>query len=88
MDEAKLPNESDSIEHSDLVTLKEEASLRRKFDVFLLPPLALMLVIQPFFWNLKYYFELHRYLFNALDKGNVGNAKTAGWDKVSLLYFC
>ncbi|KAF8807368.1 MFS general substrate transporter [Phlegmacium glaucopus] len=62
-DEEKLPKESDSIEHSDLVPLKEEASLRRKFDVFLLPPLALM------------------YLFNALDKGNVGNAKTDGWDK-------
>lgn len=24
---------------------------------------------------------LHRYLCNALDKGNVGNAKTDGWDK-------
>ncbi|KAJ6519786.1 major facilitator superfamily domain-containing protein [Mycena sanguinolenta] len=40
----------------------EELQLLRKFDFFILPPLALM------------------YLCNALDKGNVGNAKTDGWD--------
>lgn len=28
------------------------------------------------------YNRLGRYLCNALDKGNVGNAKTDGWDKV------
>ena len=43
--EANLAKKSDTLE---IVppSLKEEASLRRKFDVFLLPPLALMLVIQ------------------------------------------
>ncbi|KAF8168136.1 MFS general substrate transporter [Crassisporium funariophilum] len=45
------------------VSASEESNLRRKFDVYLLPPLAFM------------------YLCNALDKGNVGNAKTDGWDK-------
>ncbi|KAJ7706216.1 MFS general substrate transporter [Mycena rosella] len=44
-------------------TRDEELQLLRKFDFFILPPLAFM------------------YLCNALDKGNVGNAKTAGWDK-------
>ncbi|KAJ7038236.1 major facilitator superfamily domain-containing protein [Mycena alexandri] len=44
-------------------TRDEERGLLRKFDFFILPPLAFM------------------YLCNALDKGNVGNAKTAGWDK-------
>ncbi len=27
--------------------------------------------------------QITRYLCNALDKGNVGNAKTDGWDHVS-----
>lgn len=40
-----------------------ERALCRKFDVRLMPVLALM------------------YLFNALDKGNLGNAKTNGMDK-------
>ncbi|KAJ3569770.1 hypothetical protein NP233_g4838 [Leucocoprinus birnbaumii] len=44
-------------------TTVEERKLRRKYDICLLTPLALM------------------YLCNALDKGNVGNAKTEGWDK-------
>ena len=47
-DEAKHPKKIDDIEHSEILvppSPKEEASLRRKFDVFLLPPLALMLVI-------------------------------------------
>ncbi|KAJ7169849.1 major facilitator superfamily domain-containing protein [Mycena filopes] len=44
-------------------TRDEELRLLRKFDFFILPPLAFM------------------YLCNALDKGNVGNAKTDGWDK-------
>jgi hypothetical protein len=39
-----------------------ERALCRKFDVRLMPILALM------------------YLFNALDKGNLGNAKTNGMD--------
>lgn len=39
-----------------------ERALCRKFDIRLLPVLALM------------------YLFNALDKGNLGNAKTAKFD--------
>ncbi|PGG95540.1 hypothetical protein GX51_08222 [Blastomyces parvus] len=39
---------------------KAERSLCRKFDIRLMPVLAIM------------------YLFNALDKGNLGNAKTAG----------
>jgi hypothetical protein len=53
-DEETCPRKSDSIEPSQIVSpsLKEEASLRRKFDVFLLPPLALMLVDSIFF--LKY----------------------------------
>ncbi|RYP78911.1 hypothetical protein DL771_000296 [Monosporascus sp. 5C6A] len=40
-----------------------ERALTRKFDLRLLPVLAVM------------------YLFNALDKGNLGNAQTAGLDK-------
>ncbi|KAJ7125610.1 MFS general substrate transporter [Mycena crocata] len=44
-------------------TRDEELKLLRKFDFFILPPLAFM------------------YLCNALDKGNVGNAKTDNWDK-------
>ncbi|KAJ6509502.1 major facilitator superfamily domain-containing protein [Mycena vitilis] len=44
-------------------TREEELKLLKKYDFFILPPLAFM------------------YLCNALDKGNVGNAKTAGWDK-------
>ncbi|KAJ7357335.1 MFS general substrate transporter [Mycena albidolilacea] len=43
-------------------TRDEELKLLKKFDFFILPPLALM------------------YLCNALDKGNVGNAKTDHWD--------
>ncbi|KAG6860759.1 hypothetical protein C0995_007877 [Termitomyces sp. Mi166 len=42
---------------------EEEARLKRKFDLLILPPLTIM------------------YLCNALDKGNVGNAKTDGWDE-------
>lgn len=50
-DEETCPRKSDSIEPSEMVSpsLKEEASLRRKFDIFLLPPLALMLVHFNFF---------------------------------------
>ncbi|KAJ7225545.1 major facilitator superfamily domain-containing protein [Mycena pura] len=44
-------------------TREEELQLLRKYDFYILPPLAFM------------------YLCNALDKGNVGNAKTDGWDK-------
>lgn len=61
----------------------EERRLLRKFDWLLLPPLTVMSApittqlchedIDPL---------LSRYLCNALDKGNVGNAKTDGWDTV------
>lgn len=85
-----FPTKSESIEHSEIVSpsMKEEASLRRTFDIFLLPPLALMLVHSIFFLYIKKTSKPYRYLFNALDKGNVGNAETDGWDKVSLLIFC
>lgn len=44
--QANLSKTADNtVEHSEIVPLKEEADLRRKFDVFLLPPLALMLVV-------------------------------------------
>jgi hypothetical protein len=48
---------------SHLPTFAHEKSLCWKFDLRMLPMLALM------------------YLFNALDKGNLGNAKTDGMDK-------
>lgn len=47
---------------ADAISSKEERYIRRKFDFYILPPLAFM------------------YLCNALDKGNVGNAKTDHWD--------
>ncbi|KAJ7244767.1 major facilitator superfamily domain-containing protein [Mycena haematopus] len=50
------------VESSVEFSRNEELQLLKKFDFFILPPLALM------------------YLCNALDKGNVGNAKTDGWD--------
>ncbi|KAJ7786275.1 major facilitator superfamily domain-containing protein [Mycena metata] len=55
---------TDEDRNSDILEFSrgEERGLLRKFDFFILPPLAFM------------------YLCNALDKGNVGNAKTAGWD--------
>jgi hypothetical protein len=46
-----------------LPTFEHEKAVVLKFDVRILPMLALM------------------YLFNALDKGNLGNAKTDGMDK-------
>ncbi|KAF7347861.1 MFS general substrate transporter [Mycena venus] len=57
------PDRNSEIESGVEFTRDEELRLLRKFDFFILPPLAFM------------------YLCNALDKGNVGNAKTAGWDK-------
>ncbi|KAF5356086.1 hypothetical protein D9756_003736 [Leucocoprinus leucothites] len=53
----------ETVSQSEAYSAVEERRLRRKYDICLLAPLALM------------------YLCNALDKGNVGNAKTAGWDK-------
>ncbi|PPQ82059.1 hypothetical protein CVT25_014600 [Psilocybe cyanescens] len=65
------------------VTPQEERKLRWIFDLNLLPPLAFMFV--------KHFIELSTmgqvYLCNALDKGNVGNAKTDGWDKVPFCLF-
>ncbi|CUS07362.1 unnamed protein product [Tuber aestivum] len=46
-----------------VIDLKAEKALCRRFDLRLLPALAVM------------------YLFNALDKGNLGNAKTNGFEK-------
>jgi sugar phosphate permease len=46
-----------------LPTYEHEKALTRKFDLRILPMLAVM------------------YLFNALDKGNLGNAKTDGMEK-------
>ena len=46
-----------------LPSYKHEKALTWKFDLRILPVLAIM------------------YLFNALDKGNLGNAKTDGMDK-------
>ncbi|KAI1454583.1 putative MFS transporter [Annulohypoxylon moriforme] len=48
---------------ADVIDSAAERALCRKFDLRLLPVLAIM------------------YLFNALDKGNLGNAKTAGLSK-------
>ncbi|KAI0845477.1 putative MFS transporter [Daldinia vernicosa] len=48
---------------ADLIDPNAERALCRKFDLRLLPILAIM------------------YLFNALDKGNLGNAQTAGLSK-------
>ncbi|KAF7310881.1 MFS general substrate transporter [Mycena chlorophos] len=50
-------NDSELVEF----TREEELRLLRKFDFFILPPLAVM------------------YLANALDKGNISNAQTAGF---------
>lgn len=59
------PNEPTVLEgHNEhLPTFEHERALALKFDVRILPMIALM------------------YLFNALDKGNLGNAKTDGMDK-------
>ncbi|KAK7064255.1 MFS general substrate transporter [Favolaschia claudopus] len=57
------PDQTSAVEERVEFTRDEERKLLRRFDFFILPPLAFM------------------YLCNALDKGNVGNAKTAGWDK-------
>lgn len=58
----------------------EELRMLRKFDSLLLPPLALLFVhLVLTASKLK---EKPSYLMNSLDKGNVGNAKTDGWDKV------
>nr|GAT44163.1 MFS general substrate transporter [Mycena chlorophos] len=63
-------NDSELVEF----TREEELRLLRKFDFFILPPLAVM------------------YLANALDKGNISNAQTAGFatDIVMVFYapFC
>lgn len=50
-------------ESQHLPSFEHERALTWKFDLRMLPMLAVM------------------YLFNALDKGNLGNAKTDGMDK-------
>ena len=75
---------------NDTETQAEERRLRRKFDWLLLPPLTIMCVLAVTAWQYvrRCLYILSRYLCNALDKGNVGNAKTDGWDKVcSFLVF-
>jgi hypothetical protein len=61
----------------------EELHLLRKFDSLLLPPLALLFVCLISLDRMLN--ETSSYLMNSLDKGNVGNAKTDGWDKVFIL---
>lgn len=58
-----------------------ERRLCRKFDIRLLPVLAVMCELH-YISNLKFVLMIYDLpdsdLFNALDKGNLGNAQTAG----------
>lgn len=64
-----------------------QRSLLRKCDWFILPPLTFMSVSPKVGRITKADHYDTRYLCNALDKGNVANAKTDGWDKVMFLVY-
>lgn len=95
-----VPEKAGSLKTNDAVSIRgvtevprdEELRLLRKFDWLLLPPLTFMYVYAMISGTWRWRIYPDRYLCNALDKGNVGNAKTDGWDKVdfrpSRVYYC
>jgi MFS family permease len=75
---APIPREGETVH---LPNFEHEKALCWKFDLRMLPMLALM-----YLFNVRYTKPFHTYLpftdrIKALDKGNLGNAKTDGMDK-------
>lgn len=81
---SERPSQKEDNQRLDIANVipEEERKLRWIYDLNLLPPLAFMFEQLVFFWVLQLIIAYFRYLCNALDKGNVGNAKTDHWDKV------
>ncbi|RYC56835.1 hypothetical protein CHU98_g9379 [Xylaria longipes] len=82
-DDVESVHENVAGETAHIIDPAAERALCRKFDFRLLPVLAIMVCLAlllnhsiPYFGNKILMFN--QYLFNALDKGNLGNAKTAG----------